>query len=94
MLVSRKNCEREERKTYRSLWLLRRIVTWDEVGEREIVILFNNLELVASTIAEIYKQRWQIEIFFKALKQNFKVKAFVGPPSNLNFRRQAKRKSA
>lgn len=69
-------------KNYRSLRLLRRIVAWDEVAEREIVILSNNWKLAASTIAEIYKQRWQIEIFFKALKQNFKIKTFVGTSPN------------
>lgn len=62
--------------------LLRRIVVWDELNEREIVLLTNHLEFGATTIADIYKSRWQIELFFKALKQNLKVKTFVGVSEN------------
>ena len=62
--------------------LLRRIVVWDEEHEREIVLLTNMLKFAASTIASIYKERWQIELFFKALKQNLKVKTFVGTSEN------------
>jgi len=62
--------------------LLRRIVVWDEEHEREIVLLTNLLKFAASTIASIYKERWQIELFFKALKQNLKVKTFVGTSEN------------
>jgi hypothetical protein len=61
---------------------LRRVVVWDEVGGRQIVLLTNNRKLSAATIAAIYKQRWQIELFFKALKQNFKIKTFVGTSAN------------
>jgi len=58
--------------------LLRRVVVWDPVKEQELVFLTNNLKLAATTIAAIYKERWQIEVFFKELKQNLKVKTFVG----------------
>ena len=61
---------------------LRRIVVWDAENDREIVLLTNHLEFGATTIADIYKQRWQIELFFKALKQNLKVKTFVGTSEN------------
>jgi len=61
---------------------LRRIVVWDEDNQREIVLLTNHLEFGATTIADIYKERWQIELFFKALKQNLKVKTFVGTSPN------------
>jgi transposase len=61
---------------------LRRVVVWDEENEREIVLLTNHLEFGATTIAEIYKERWQIELFFKALKQNLKIKSFVGTSEN------------
>ncbi len=44
--------------------------------------LTNNMKLSAHTIGQIYKQRWQIESFFKALKQNLKIKHFVGTTSN------------
>jgi Transposase DDE domain/Domain of unknown function (DUF4372) len=62
--------------------LLRRIVVWDSENEREIVLLTNLMEFGATTIAAIYKERWQIELFFKALKQNLTVKTFVGTSEN------------
>jgi len=61
---------------------LRIVTIWDKEKEEEITFLTNNLELGATTIAAIYKDRWQIEIFFKALKQNFRVKTFVGTSAN------------
>jgi hypothetical protein len=61
---------------------LRRVVVWDPVNEREIVLLTNLQEFGATTIAAIYKDRWEIELFFKALKQNLKVKTFVGTSEN------------
>ena len=61
---------------------LRRVVVWDRRNEREIVLLTNHLTFGASTIAAIYKERWEIELFFKALKQNMKVKTFVGTSQN------------
>ena len=62
--------------------LLRRIVVWDPENQREIVLLTNLMEFGATTIAAIYKERWQIELFFKALKQNLTVKTFVGTSEN------------
>jgi len=61
---------------------LRRIVMWDKKSGREIVFLTNIFHFAASTVAAIYKERWQIELFFKALKQNLKVKTFVGTNEN------------
>lgn len=61
---------------------LRRVVFWDEAAQRELVFLTNQLEFSAATIAAIYKDRWQIELFFKALKQNLRVKSFVGTTRN------------
>ena len=61
---------------------LRRVVVWDAAGNREIVLLTNLLEFGSTTIAAIYKDRWEIELFFKALKQNLKVKSFVGTSEN------------
>jgi len=62
--------------------LLRRVTVWDPVNEREIVLLTNLTAFGATTIAAIYKDRWEIELFFKALKQNLKVKSFVGTSEN------------
>jgi len=61
---------------------LRRIVVWDAENEREIVLLTNQMEFGSTTVARIYQQRWQIELFFKALKQNLKIKTFVGTSEN------------
>ena len=61
---------------------LRQIKVWDEETDSFFYFLTNNLKLAASTIVAIYKERWQIEIFFKALKQNLKIKTFVGTSSN------------
>lgn len=61
---------------------LRRIVVWDEENRREVVLLTNHMDFAAGTIARIYKDRWQIELFFKAIKQNLKIKTFVGTSEN------------
>jgi hypothetical protein len=61
---------------------LRRVVVWDKDNERQIVLLTNHLDFGSTTIAAIYKDRWQIELFFKAIKQNLKVKTFVGTSEN------------
>lgn len=61
---------------------LRRVVVWDAEKEREIVLLTNHLEFGSTTIAAIYKDRWAIELFFKTLKQNLKIKSFVGTSEN------------
>jgi len=61
---------------------LRRIVVWDAKKNEQIVLLTNHLDFGATTIAEIYRDRWEIEIFFKTLKQNLKVKTFVGTTPN------------
>jgi hypothetical protein len=60
----------------------RRVKVWLEDKQEEMVLLTNRHDLGASTIAAIYKQRWQIELFFKALKQNLKIKTFVGTSAN------------
>jgi hypothetical protein len=51
-------------------YTLRRVVVWDREQQTKIVLLTHHLEFGATTISAIYKDRWQIEIFFKALKQN------------------------
>ena len=59
----------------------RRIVV-DIPDEEPLVLLTNHLQFGPTTIAAIYKERWQIEVFFKALKQNLKIKSFVGTSAN------------
>jgi hypothetical protein len=61
---------------------LRRVTVWLEDKQEELVLVTNHFGLAASTIAAIYKQRWQIELFFKLLKQQLKVKTFVGTSAN------------
>jgi len=62
--------------------LLRRVVVWDEENEREIELLTNHLTFGANTISYIYRDRWEIELFFKVLKQHLKIKTFVGTSLN------------
>jgi hypothetical protein len=62
--------------------MMRRIEFFDEEQQRTLVFLTNDMKLAAATVAEIYKNRWQIELFFKALKQSCKVKTFVGTSAN------------
>lgn len=57
---------------------LRLVSFYDQEQRREFRFLTNNFHLAASTIAAIYKDRWAIELFFKALKKNLKIKTFVG----------------
>src|SRR5271165_767016 len=69
-------------RRYRRPLQLRRIVVRDAESGEEVTFLTNHLQLAARTIAEIYRDRWQIEIFFKALKQSLRVKTFVGTSAN------------
>ena len=62
--------------------LFRRIEYWNADKQQILVFFTNLLHLAASTVAAIYKERWQIELFFKALKQNLKVKSFLGTSAN------------
>jgi hypothetical protein len=62
--------------------LLRRVVVWDEDNQRETQLLTNHLRFGATTIGRIYRDRWEIELFFKVLKQHLKIKTFVGTSPN------------
>lgn len=61
---------------------LRRVAVYDEENDKVIELITNNLTWTASTIAELYKQRWMIEIFFKELKSHLKIKSFIGTNEN------------
>jgi len=62
--------------------ILRRIVVYDSEKDVQIEIITQQLEWAASTIAALYKARWDVEIFFKQLKQNLLVKTFTGTSEN------------
>lgn len=61
---------------------LRLIRYYDEERQKTLTFLTNNFKLAATTIAQIYKSRWQIELFFKWIKQNLKIKSFLGTSKN------------
>jgi hypothetical protein len=61
---------------------LRRIEVWDIERAESIILLTNCLAFGATTVAAAYKDRWQIEIFFKTIKQNLRIKTFVGTSAN------------
>ena len=61
---------------------LRRIRYYDDENDRRLVFLTNNMQLPAVTIAELYKSRWQIELFFKWIKQHLRIKSFFGTSAN------------
>ena len=61
---------------------LRRITVWDAENQKEITLLTNHYDFGSTTISVIYKDRWQIELFFKAIKQNLRIKTFVGTTEN------------
>jgi hypothetical protein len=61
---------------------LRRVQYHDSKSNRNFAFLTNNFRLAAKTIADIYKERWKIELFFKEIKQNLHIKKFVGTSEN------------
>lgn len=61
---------------------LRRIAWWDDQQQKAYEFITNNFELDAAIIARLYQYRWQIELFFKKLKQNFPLQYFVGDNQN------------
>ena len=61
---------------------LRRIVYVDPETGKRYVFLTNHFELPALTIAQLYKRRWQVELFFKWIKQHLRIKAFFGTSDN------------
>jgi len=62
--------------------VLRRVVYFDEDSGKTLEFLTNNLTLPASTICALYKQRWQVELFFKWIKQHLRIKSFLGTTEN------------
>jgi IS4 transposase len=67
---------------YRQRAWYRRIEVWVEARQEVMVLLSNHLKFGATTVAAIYQERWQIEVFFRYLKQNLRIKTFVGTSAN------------
>lgn len=61
---------------------LRRVAIWDDKNKQEIELITNQKTWTANTISELYKARWQIEIFFREIKQLLHIKSFVGTSEN------------
>jgi IS4 transposase len=61
---------------------IRRVKFYDEETKRTFIYLTNNMELLATEIALLYKNRWQVELFFKWIKQHLKIKSFWGTTEN------------
>jgi len=61
---------------------LRKVAVWDDENEQTIEIITNQTSWTANTISELYKNRWQIEIFFREIKQFLHIKSFIGTSQN------------
>lgn len=61
---------------------LRRIVYCDPISQQHLILLTNHLTLPALTVCQLYKSRWQVELFFKWIKQHLRIKAFYGTSEN------------
>lgn len=62
---------------------LRRIKFYDEETNKYLIFLTNNFDLPALVVAKLYKSRWQVELFFKWIKQHLRIKAFLEPVRTL-----------
>ena len=61
---------------------LRRVAIWDDKNHQTIELITNQMSWTANTISELYKSRWQIEIFFREIKQLLHIKSFIGTTQN------------
>jgi len=71
-----------DRSRKNDLRSVRQVGFYDAQSQKHYVFITNHLNWSAKTIADIYKQRWQVELFFKWIKQNLKIKAFIGNTDN------------
>ena len=62
--------------------MMRRVKYYDAKTDKTLVFLTNNFSLPSMTIAELYRNRWQVELFFKWIKQNLRIKTFYGTSEN------------
>jgi hypothetical protein len=77
-IIELKNKSSKEKYSRR----LRRVALWDDVNKQVIEIITNQFTWSANTIGELYKSRWQIEIFFREIKQLLHIKSFIGTTKN------------
>ena len=61
---------------------LRRVAIWDEVNQQVVELITNQMTWSANTIGELYKSRWEVEIFFRDIKQLLHIKSFIGTSEN------------
>ena len=61
---------------------LRRVALWDDQNQQTIELITNNTKWSANTIGELYRARWEVEIFFRDIKQQLHIKSFVGTSEN------------
>ena len=61
---------------------LRRVVLWDDKNQQTIEVITNQMSWTANTITELYKARWEVEIFFRDIKQQLHIKSFIGTTQN------------
>lgn len=61
---------------------LRRVAIWDDENQQVIEVITNQMSWTANTISELYKARWQVEIFFREIKQLLRIKSFIGTSQN------------
>ena len=71
-----------QRSQNNRLYKVRRIGYYDKLTSKHYVFVTNHFDWSAKTITDIYKQRWQVELFFKWIKQNLKIKSFIGNTDN------------
>ncbi|MCH8514911.1 MAG: transposase, partial [Cyclobacteriaceae bacterium] len=61
---------------------IRRVVVWDQNNEQTIELITNNFKWAAQTIGDLYKSRWELEVFFRDIKQLLHIKTFIGTSKN------------
>ena len=61
---------------------LRRVALWDDKNQQTIEVITNQMSWIANTITELYKARWEVEIFFRDIKQQLHIKSFIGTSQN------------
>ena len=77
-IIELKNKSSKEKYTKR----LPRVAVWDDVNKQTIELITNHLTWTANTIGELYKSRWNVEIFFRDIKQLLHIKSFIGTSQN------------